>query len=144
MAQEPNAHPPQTAAPKPAAAAPKPDPKAEQAAKDARAAASIGAQIILDYNAPAGVAARGGAGGSVEENTMIRDAHLVALGLDPRDCSGPPPSKEMIAARRKKAEEDAKAAADGPHQPAHATKASSLAADLGDDAQPQNGDKKAA
>ena len=143
MAQEP--HPQPTPAPRPAAAAPKPDPKAEQAAKDAMAAASIGAQIILDYNAPAGIAARGGAADTVEENTMIRDRHLVALGLDPRDCSGPPPSPEMIAAKRKREEEAAKAAAEGPLQPPHATRASSLAADLGDDAQPKgNGDKKAA
>ena len=142
MAQEP--HPQPTPAPRPAAAAPKPDPKAEQAQRDAMAAASIGAQIILDYNAPGGVAARGGAAGTVEENTMIRDRHLVALGLDPRDCSGPPPSPEMIAAKRKRDEEAAKAAAEGPHQPPHATRASSLAADLGDDAQPKNGDKKAA
>lgn len=127
MAQEP--HPQPTPAPRPAAAAPKPDTKAEQAERDARAAASIGAQVILDYNAPSGVAARGGAGGSVEENTLVRDAHLVLLGLDPRDCSGPPPSKEMIEARKKKAEADAKAAEEGPHQPAKATHASSLAAE---------------
>jgi hypothetical protein len=55
------------------------------------AANSIGAQIVLDYNSPAGIGARGGAGGTIEENTMARDRYLVALGLDPNAPSGPPP-----------------------------------------------------
>ena len=55
------------------------------------AASSIGAQIILDYNSDGSRGARGGAGGTIEENTMARDAHLVAVGLDPVAPSGPPP-----------------------------------------------------
>jgi hypothetical protein len=54
------------------------------------AANSIGAQVILDYNSDAALGARGGRGGTIEENTMARDAHLVALGLDPNAPSGPP------------------------------------------------------
>jgi len=76
------------------------------------AAASIGAQIILDYNEDGSKGARGGAGASIEENTLARDAHLVALGLDPAAPSGPPPTPEALAARRKREEADAKAAAD--------------------------------
>jgi hypothetical protein len=54
------------------------------------AAATIGAQIILDYNGDGSIGARGGAGGTIEENTMARDAHLIGLGLDPNAPSGPP------------------------------------------------------
>jgi hypothetical protein len=54
------------------------------------AAGSIGAQIILDYNSLASKGARGGAGGTIEENTMARDASLIAVGLDPAAPSGPP------------------------------------------------------
>ena len=68
-------------------------PSAEQQAaelKEAQAAASIGAQIILDYNSPGGRGARGGAGTTVEANTVARDEYLVSLGLDPAAPSGPP------------------------------------------------------
>ena len=58
--------------------------------RDLMASNSIGAQIILDYNADGSLGARGGAGGTIEENTMIRDAHLIAVGLDPNNPSGPP------------------------------------------------------
>jgi hypothetical protein len=58
--------------------------------KEAMAAASIGAQIILDYNSEASLGARGGMAGTIEENTMARDASLVAVGLDPVSPSGPP------------------------------------------------------
>ena len=140
MAQEPNAHsgthPPQTAAPKPAAAAPKPDAAAAKAAADERAHASIGAQVILDFNSDAGKGARGGAGGSVEENTMVRDANLVELGLNPVDCSGPPPSPDELAARKKREEEAAKQAAEPKHVDGNATKMSSLAAGLDKDSVP--------
>lgn len=129
MAQEPNAHHGGPSA-APAAKSPSAD---EKAAAELRAAASIGAQVILDFNQPAALGARGGAGASVEENTMIRDAYLVEIGLDPRDASGPVPSKEMVEARRKAAEAAAKAAAEMPHLK-KAAKSSSLAADLGDKA----------
>jgi hypothetical protein len=54
------------------------------------AASSIGAQVILDYNSLASKGARGGAGGTIEENTVARDASLIAVGLDPTAPSGPP------------------------------------------------------
>jgi hypothetical protein len=62
------------------------------------AAGSIGAQIILDYNEDGSKGARGGAGRSIEENIAARDAHLVALGLDPAAPSGPP-NPEGVGAR---------------------------------------------
>jgi len=86
--------------------------KAAAETREAQAAASIGAQIILDYNEDGSKGARGGAGGTVEENTMAKDAPLVALGLDPLAPSGPPPTPEALAARRKREEADARAAAD--------------------------------
>ena len=58
--------------------------------REAMAAATIGAQVILDYNGDGSIGARGGAGATIEENTMARDAHLIALGLDPNAPSGPP------------------------------------------------------
>lgn len=54
------------------------------------AQASIGAQIILDYNSDASKGARGGMAATVEENTLARDANLMALGLNPVDPTGPP------------------------------------------------------
>jgi hypothetical protein len=78
------------AAARPRAGAPKPDPAALKAAREAAASASIGAQVILDFNSDAGQGARGGAGATIEENTMIRDANLIAVGLDPNAPSGPP------------------------------------------------------
>ena len=54
------------------------------------AASSIGAQIILDYNSDGARGARGGAGGTIEENSAARDAHLISLGLNPEAPSGPP------------------------------------------------------
>src|SRR5262245_64300585 len=71
---------------------------AAAALKEARAAASIGAQIILDFNEDGSKGARGGAGSTIEENTAARDAHLVSVGLDPNSPSGPPPSPEALAA----------------------------------------------
>jgi hypothetical protein len=58
--------------------------------KEAAGAASIGAQIILDYNEDGSKGARGGAGTTIAENTQARDAHLVSVGLDPVAPSGPP------------------------------------------------------
>lgn len=78
-------------------AAPAPD---LAAVKEAQAAASIGAQVILDFNEAGSIGARGGAGATIEENTAARDAHLVALGLDPAAPSGPPPSPPVLAAMR--------------------------------------------
>ena len=66
--------------------------------REARAAASVGAQVILDYNEDGSIGARGGAGGTIEENQMIRDAWLAEMGLDPVDCSGPPAPAEGAAA----------------------------------------------
>jgi hypothetical protein len=64
--------------------------KAAKEAADERAEATIGAQIILDYNSDGGKAARGGLGATIEENIAARDAHLIALGLNPAAPSGPP------------------------------------------------------
>jgi hypothetical protein len=83
---------------------------------------SIGAQIILDYNGDGSLGARGGAGATIEENTMIRDAHLIAVGLDPTNPSGPPTGEPWVP----------------PEPPAstrhsvsgHATRMSSLAAGI--------------
>ena len=41
--------------------------------RELMASNSIGAQIILDYNGDGSLGARGGAGATIEENTMIRD-----------------------------------------------------------------------
>ena len=64
--------------------------------RELMASNSIGAQIILDYNGDGSLGARGGAGGTIEENTMIRDAHLVAVGLDPTNPSGPPTGEPWV------------------------------------------------
>jgi hypothetical protein len=91
---------------KKAAAEPKPTAAATAATTDVfgrtaeqrelMASNSIGAQIILDYNGDGSLGARGGAGGTIEENTMIRDAHLVAVGLDPTNPSGPPTGEPWV------------------------------------------------
>ena len=94
---------------KKAAAEPKPTPQAAAAPppgsdmfghtkeqRDLMASNSIGAQIILDYNGDGSLGARGGAGASIEENTMIRDAHLIAVGLDPTNPSGPPTGEPWV------------------------------------------------
>jgi hypothetical protein len=77
--------------PSEARAAPAVDQKMEAERKEAQAVSSIGAQIILDYNSEAGLGARGGAAGTIEENQMVRDEGLAAVGLDPQNPSGPPP-----------------------------------------------------
>ena len=64
--------------------------------RELMASNSIGAQIILDYNGDGSLGARGGAGGTIEENTMIRDAHLIAVGLDPVNPSGPPTGEPWV------------------------------------------------
>ena len=72
-------------------AAPAVDLKMEAERKEQMAVSSLGAQIILDYNSEAALGARGGAGGTIEENQMVRDEGLAAVGLDPQSPSGPPP-----------------------------------------------------
>lgn len=91
--------------------------------REQMAANSIGAQIILDYNGDGALGARGGAGGTIEENTMARDAYLVSIGLDPLAPSGPPPMVPL----------DQLQPPPPPRRPAlsgKATRASSLAADI--------------
>ena len=56
--------------------------------------ASYGAQVILDYDGDAALAARGGAAGTITENTIIRDADLVELGHDPKS-----PSNDRLSTR---------------------------------------------
>ena len=88
------------------------------------AANSIGAQIILDYNSDAALGARGGRGGTIEENTMARDADLIAVGLDPNAPSGPPtgqPWEPPVQVTRQ---------ATGPAATGKATRMSSLAAGI--------------
>jgi hypothetical protein len=118
--------PPQQPSPQDKAAADKA--KAEQ--RDAQQAGSIGAQVILDFNGQAGVAARGGAAPTIEENSALRDEHLIAVGLDPLSPSGPPLPPDALAAKRKREEEAAKAAATPMHVTSQATKMSSLAAGI--------------
>jgi hypothetical protein len=94
----------------------------------AMAASSIGAQVILDYNGDASIAARGGAGGTIEENTLVRDADLIAVGLDPNAPSGPPtgqPWEPPVQVTRR---------ATGPAATGKATRMSSLAAGIITDA----------
>jgi len=99
--------------------------------REAAAAASIGAQIILDYNEDGSKGARGGIG-TMAENIAARDAHLAAMGLDPVAPSGPPPTPEALAARRKREEEAAREAADPQFiaVSGKATRMSSLAAGI--------------
>jgi hypothetical protein len=106
-----------------------PDPKAAAELKEARAASSIGAQVILDFNEDASLGARGGAGADITENTMARDMQLVAMGLDPVSPVGPPPTPEALKARR---EAEAKAAEERLAVPpfGKATRVSSLAAGI--------------
>lgn len=118
--------------------APQRDEKQEQEDRDRMAAASIGAQVILDFNKPAALGARGGAGGTIEENTMIRDGYLAELGFDPQSPSGPQPSADQIAAKREREEFMAENAMRSVGPP-RANRSSSLAADLGGEAEPQGG-----
>jgi hypothetical protein len=113
-----------------------PDPKAAADLRAAQAASSIGAQIILDYNSDSGLGARGGAGADIVENQIARDQHLVALGLDPVGCSGPPPSPAVLKARREAEKAEAEAAATMPTQDPKATRMSSLAAGIAPDMPP--------
>jgi hypothetical protein len=113
-------------------AAPQPDPKAAAAAKEAQAAGSIGAQVILDFNGDGSLGARGGFSNIMNENVAARDAHLVALGLDPVAPSGPPPSLEQRKAQAAAAEAYAKSVESMHATPGSgaASRVSSLAAGL--------------
>lgn len=102
---------------------PPPDPKAAAALKEQQAVGSLGAQVILDYNGDGSLGARGGAGGTIEENTAARDAHLISVGLDPLSPSGPPPGNPV-----EPPPEVVKAAA--PAISSKATRMTSLAAGL--------------
>jgi hypothetical protein len=106
-------------------AAPAPDPAAVKAAKEAQAASSIGAQVILDYNSDASLGARGGAAATMEENVAARDAHLIAVGLNPVSPSGPPTGEPYVPPA-------VAAAATPKHIGPSATKMSSLAAGVQD------------
>jgi len=111
------------AAAAPPVAAPTISPAQQAAQRELMAASSIGAQIILDYNGDGSLGARGGAGGTIEENTMIRDAHLIAVGLDPTNPSGPPTGEPWVP--------PAPVTAAGRHSVSgHATRMSSLAAGI--------------
>lgn len=116
--------------------APPRDEKAEAEQRDRMLAASIGAQVILDFNKPAAQAARGGAAGEIAENTIIRDRYLNELGFDPLSPSGPQPSADQIKAKREREEFMAQNAMRDTAPP-RANKSSSLAADLGGEAEPQ-------
>ncbi|HEX3401935.1 MAG TPA: hypothetical protein VHT74_16570 [Acetobacteraceae bacterium] len=123
----PNTHQAEAKAPP----APKPDPKAVAAAKEAQAAGSIGAQVILDFNGDGSLGARGGLSSIIEENTAGRDAHYIALGLNPLAPSGPPPSMEQRKAHQAAAEAQAKVdAAHATPGSGAASRVSSLAAGL--------------
>lgn len=64
---------------------PGPDPAAQQQMRDDRYRNSRGGQVVLDPESDASLGARGGAGGTIEENQAVRDEHLLAHSLDPRD-----------------------------------------------------------
>lgn len=123
-------HQPPPAAAKAPAGAPAPDPKAAAELKEAMAAASIGAQVILDFNEDASLGARGGAGADITENTMARDMRLVAMGLDPVSPVGPPPTPEALKARREAEAKAANAQLAAAPPSGKATRVSSLAAGI--------------
>ena len=91
-----DAHPPAHTESKPPAAPKRAeaDPKLEEERRESMRIASYGAQVILDYEGDAALAARGGAAGTITENTIIRDADLVELGHDPKS-----PSNDRLATR---------------------------------------------
>ena len=89
-----------------------------------RAAGSIGAQVILDYNGDGSLGARGGISGEMAENVTARDAHLISIGLNPKAPSGPPtgtPWEPPVQVARQ---------ATGPAATGKATRVSSLAAGI--------------
>ena len=103
--------------------------------KEAAGAASIGAQIILDYNSDAGKGARGGIG-TMAENIAARDADLIAVGLDPVAPSGPP----LGSAEALRKKQEAMAPRFVPPTSSNATRMSSLAAGVsGENVTPPGG-----
>ena len=67
-------------------------------------AGTVGAQVVLEPDSAASAGAKG-VYPTIEENTMLRDAGYVQMGLDPQDPSGeltdpdaPPPAVEGGAA----------------------------------------------
>jgi hypothetical protein len=99
--------------------------KAAKETREAQAGGSIGAQVILDFNSQAGLAARGGAAATIEENTALRDENLAAVGLDPANPSGPPTGEAWVPPA-------VAMAATPKHVTSQATKMSSLAAGIQD------------
>ena len=90
-----------------------------------RAAGSIGAQVILDYNGDGSLGARGGIGPEMQHNVDARDAHLISIGLDPMNPSGPPtgtPWEPPVQVTRQPRT--------GPAATGKATRVSSLAAGI--------------
>jgi hypothetical protein len=61
------------------------NPEAEQQQRDDAFRNSRGAQVILDGMSDASLAARGGAGGTIEANTAARDTALLDDDCDPKD-----------------------------------------------------------
>ena len=49
-----------------------------------------GAQVVLDFNSDASRGARGVAAGTFVQNTAVRDANLISVGLDTANTNGPP------------------------------------------------------
>ncbi len=68
----------------------------------ARRAASQGAQVVLDPDSPAALAAKGAMGRTMHENVEARDAALIEMGHDPAAPSAhltDPLTDEQRAAR---------------------------------------------
>jgi hypothetical protein len=134
--QERQRHEQQQAAPRqPSASEKAAADKQAAAARETQAFGSIGAQVILDFNGDGSLGARGGHSATIEENTAARDAHYIALGLNPASVSGPPPSMEVRKARQAATEAQAKAneqivAAHAEPGAGAASRVSSLAAGL--------------
>ena len=61
---------------------------------------STGAQVVLDFASDASRGARGVASPHMRVNTNIRDANLIAAGLDPLNTKGPPTLVSSSAAAR--------------------------------------------
>ena len=74
--------------PEPPTPATEPDPAVAADVAEARIAASRGAQVVLDPDSDAALAARGAMGATIEENTAVLHADLIAQGLDPISPSG--------------------------------------------------------
>ena len=81
---QPDPPPPPPPQPEPAAqSSPAEPPLTEEEAR----AKTRGAQVVLDPDSPAAIAAKGGAGRTILENMEVRDAALIEEGLDPKSPS---------------------------------------------------------